>query len=498
MLLVLALVLGCSDTPIEERTEAAQAKTRMPATVVVNLQPPELTESFRWETETVARVVRTMESYFHAAEGVVVRVDGAPAPPSVRDAPTAGADAWGISLALVGSSDALELRALTCAPGGGCEEEVTYTNADTPEVSATELAGKILERVGAGIPPGVAECVGQPPSADRYASLIAGRGAGVLYGLVQPKVPGDRSDDPLERAVYLDPKSGMAQWVAGRGRAGRGQLDSAAYSLGIAMESCPGHPGFVADMVKIELERGKTADAVALLDGLKAFADDPRLVPLRLDAWVRAGRLAEAEALGLRANETFPEDPRIAEVLAELSLAQDKGPEYERWLAAWARRDPRDPEPVRRLVAIQARGARWDEAWEAVEQLQARGAAEEARLWRVTAGLALKRYEEAAEAAEPQVAARIRARAALEGAGGFSFDLSGDPSPEARVARGTAMMWSGSASDALREADAALSERPWWPEALALRVDALAALGFEERAEQTRKRWYQAEPPVEP
>ncbi len=471
----------------------------MPSTVVVTLQPPELTEAFRWETETVARVVRTMEAFFHAAQGIVVRVDSAPPPPSVRDAPTSGAGGWGISLALVGSSaDALELRALTCAPGGGCEEEVIYTNADTPEVSATELAVKILDRIGGEVPPTVIACVGQPPSADRYASLIAGRGAGVLYKMVVPKVPGDRSDDPLERAVYLDPKSGMAQWVAGRGRAERSKLDSAVYSLGIAVESCPGHAGFVADLAKIELERGKIADAVALLDGLEAFADDPRLVPLRLDTWVQAGRLTEAEALGLRANETFPDDPRIAEVLAELSLAQGKGPEYERWLGAWAQRDERDPEPVRRLVAIQARGARWDEAWESVEQLEARGEVEEARRWRVTTGLALKRYEEAAAAADPEVASKIRARAALEGAGGFSFDLSGDPSPEARVARGTALMWSGSADAALREADAALRDRPWWPEALALRVDALAALGFEDRAEETRKRWYQAEPPVEP
>ena len=53
----------------------------------------------------------------------------------------------------------------------------------------------------------------------------------------------------------------------------------------------------------------------------------------------------------------------------------------------------------------------------------------------------------------------------------------------------------GSPAEALDEAEAALRMRPWWPDALALRADALDALGQRTRAAAAREQWRAAEPP---
>ena len=305
---------------------------------------------------------------------------------------------------------------------------------------------------------------------------------------------GDRDADPLERAVYLDPKMALAQWVAGRGRLARGEFEKAAYSLGEAHALCPDHQGFAADFARVELDRDKKRSATLVVDGLGA-PDDPRLVPLRLDTWIARDRLADAGKLAQRANATFPKDARVAQVMAELSRANGDEEAYQSWLQQWADRDKTHAEPLRRLIQILARKEQWNDAWRALDQLEERGEAEEAKRWRVTVGLALGRYAEAAAAADPSIAARIRARASLEGAAGERLSLANDPSPEAHLARGRAHYQAGNAQRALGEADSALRKLPWWADALALRADALEALDKHQLATAARRQWRAAEPP---
>ncbi len=488
-----ALVIGCAVTPANREKKAVAVVERMSDPIEVLLTPPAIRKTFRWEAETVARVLRTLEAHLHASPGVVVRVADAPAPPSVQRVPSTESGPWGVSLSVAGSTGSADIRTLTCAPRGGCEEQSVYTDTEAPERAASKLAAAVMEAVGIPVPEAPLPCLVGPPSDDSYHSLIAGRGAAVLYDLIEPTVPGDRSDDPLERAVYLDPDMALAQWVAGRGRLERGDVEQAAYSLGLAHELCPDHQGFAADLARVELDRGKKRAAASLVDGL-GFPDDPRLVPLRLDTWITMGRLDDAGKLALRADRTFPKDPRVAEVMAELALAEQRMDDYETWLIRWTDRAEDDPEPVRRLVRLYAEGQRWDDAWRRLPALELRGAVQEARSWRITAGLALARYDEAAAAASDRVAERIRARATLEGAAGHQLDLAGDHSPEAHLARGTSLYQRGAPAEALAEADAALRLRPWWPEALALRADALDALGDRRRAAVARQQWRAAEP----
>lgn len=491
----IALMLGCVGGPDGAGRGAEEAPPEpMPPTVEVELSPPTLTGSVRWEAETVARVLRTIEANLHAAEGVVVRVKGTAPPPSVARAPRSTRGPWGVSIAVQSTRETVEIRALTCAPQGNCTDSKVFTNTETPEPAAAELAKAIMAAAGIPVSETALPCMATPPSSDTYHSLIAGRGSAVLYGLVTPEVVGDRSGDPLERAVYLGPKMGVAQWVAGRGRLLRGEVDRAADAFELANELCPDHQGFAADLARVQLDRGKRRAAVSIVDGLGA-PDDPRLVPLRLDAWIAAGRIEEAGELALRADATFPEDPRVAQVMAELTKARGDAEGYEHWLREWARRAPEKPEPMRRLVVILANDQRWRDVWSTLPELEARGEADMARQWRITAGLALGRYDEAAEAATPAVAARIRARATLEGAAAYDLDLATDPAPEAHLARGRELYRRGQSQEALSEAEAALSRRPWWPDALALRADALESMGDRQRAAAARADWRAAEPP---
>ena len=497
MTLLLALLqLSCTSSPEVRRARELEAAGGMPSTVEVQLTPPRVTGAFRWEKETVARVLRTFEAHLHAAPGVVVRVGERAPPLGVRSAPKSRLGPWDVSFAMVGSPASLTLEAQACGPREGCDKVVVNTNAEATELGASEAAVKVMAMMGVNASAETLECLSGPPSRDAYASLVAGRGAAVLYGLVEPAIDGDRSKDPSERAVYLDPSMGLAQWVAGRRRFARDELDNAAYSLREAHEACPTHMGFAADLAQVEMARGKVRRAVELVEGLGDVEDDPRLVQLRLDTWIRTDRLQQAEALGQRANQTFPDDPHVAEVLANLAVALNKPEDHEVWLNEWMKRSPEDPEPVRRLVSILALGGRWNEAWDAAAELEKRGESDEAQRWRVTVGLALGRYDEAAASADPHVATRIRARATLEGAAGGELGLQGDMSAEARLARGTAAYQKGDGATALAEAEAALRQIPYLPEALALRADALQSLRESTRAEAARRTWRQAEPPA--
>lgn len=491
----IALLSGCVGGPGATGPTAGQdAVEPMRPTTQVSLTLPSLNDGVRWESETIARVIRTIEANLHAAPGVVVEVAGTKPAPSVRNAPRSPQGSWGVSISVTATRDTVQLKALTCAPQGSCSDAKVFTDLETPEPAAAELARSIMTAAGIQVSDAVLPCMSTAPSADAYHSLIAGRGAAVLYGLVQPTVEGDRSGDPLERAVYLGPKMGVAQWVAGRGRLDRGDIDGAASAFELAHELCPDHQGFAADLAHVQLERGKRRAAVSIVDGL-GVPDDPRLVPLRLDAWIAAGRIADAGQLAVRADTTFPDDARVARVMAELAEAENDLATYERWLREWARRAPEASEPITRLVGILAEAQRWNDVWESLPDLEARGMGDVAKQWRVTAGLALGRFDAAAEAASADVADRIRARATLQGAAAHQLSLQSDPSPEAALARGREQYRRGNSKEALSAADAALRMRPWWPEALALRADALDGIGDRRGAAKARAEWRAAEPP---
>ncbi|MEN0065475.1 MAG: hypothetical protein AAGA48_25245 [Myxococcota bacterium] len=498
MVLTSWLWLGCGGTPeatIAETEDAPSPTTQMPSTIEVTITPP-VPSGQRFETETVARILRTIEGTLLAVPRVVPRIGDVDLAPGIEASPQSALGPWSLSFAVSTSNRSIEMRLMTCAPNGGCEEDVVFAEG-TPESIGGLAVAKILDRLDLTVAGASANCMSTQPSKDDYHSLIAGRGAAVVYGLLEPTEVGDRDDDPSERAIYLDPKSGLGNWMAARARFARGALDSAETAVTKAVDRCPGHLGIAADAARIALELDKVEDAIALLEGAKGSADDPRLMPLWLDAWVRTDRIDDAETLGLRANATFPDDPNVARVLAELAKAQGHMEEYENWVQAWSDRSNGDPEPARRLIGIMARDNRWKEAWSAISVLESRGAAEEARQWKVTAGLALERYRDAAEAADPVTAKRIQARAALEGLAGYSVDLADDPTAEAHLARAAQAVGYGENEKALAQAEAALRLRPYWPEALEIKAEAMRALGRNEQATVARNQWLASEPPLE-
>jgi len=494
------LWLGCGGSPEAAGTaDDAEARpvTRMQDTITVRIQPPALTGEGRFEAETVARILRTVEGTLLAVPAVVPRIPDVPLPPGISLAPTSTEQEWSVSLLVTLDHESTRLVLNTCPPRGSCDDDI-ISGEGSPEEMGGRAAARLLDRLEQLVPGSSAACMATPPSKDSYHSLIAGRGAAVVYGLLEADEIGHITDDPSERALLLDPKSGLANWMAARARFERGELDRAERAITKAHASCPGHLGFAADAARIALEQGKVDDALAMLEGARGAADDPRLIALWLDAWVRAGRIADAETLALRADATFTGDANVARTLAELARAQDDLDEYEQRLGEWSDRAGDDPEPARQLLRLFADQDRWTDAWRAIRELEQRGAGEEARQWKVSVGLALENYAEAASAADPVTAQRIWARAALEGKhGGKRFDLSEDDSPEADLALGEYVLSQGAEELALRHAEQALRKRPWWPEALELKQKALKALGRHEQAAVARNQWLAAEPRLE-
>jgi hypothetical protein len=134
-------------------------------------------------------------------------------------------------------------------------------------------------------------------------------------------------------------------------------------------------------------------------------------------------------------------------------------------------------------------------------ELRARGADAETTLLEVSIGVATGEWEAAAAAAErmasPDVAARIRTRAALERSADAPADaLIADPSPEARVVLGRRALAEGRPDEALARAAEAERAKPWHPDALALSRDALTAMGRSADAAKAEARLAAIEPPA--
>ena len=140
-----------------------------------------------------------------------------------------------------------------------------------------------------------------------------------------------------------------------------------------------------------------------------------------------------------------------------------------------------------RRIHLRIRQESYRQAWDLLPELRKRGATMSADRLTMALGNSVGNAARAARAAEalglPEVAARIRGRAALEqDPTAEPAGLSTQTDPEARVALGRAALARGDAARALTLAFEAEQGRAWDPGALALQASALEALGRSEEA----------------
>lgn len=445
--------------------------------------------------EAVAYTWLLVDTFLGDLAGVTPVVDGVPTNPGVALALAAESAAWTVSVDVSVQEDVLTVVLEACDPAGVC---VTHEGVGS-RVVPNDLVGDLVARVGA-------QMGRQPPfdpavwratiTRDEYAVLMAGRAAAVLYGLsppVEPELSGDNKRDPIARAAFIDGRL-LGVWSVTARTTTDPQLAIMAWKL--ASDGFPQSPALKAGHAAALEARGLTEPAAGAWRAVGALApSDLRFVVPRARSALAVGNVAEAEQVLTLVPPGFERHPLLAMMRVEVATARDKL--TDELLAAWQDADPANPEPPRRRLWRAIAAGELEVALGHVPALAERGAGEEAGRLDVALSTHLGRWAQGAAAAErlgeSDVGRRLKARGATDAAARVA-SLTGAQDPVTRLALGRALLAAGQAKEAREVADALVKADAWWPEALALQSDALAALGLAQQAGDARARLVRVDP----
>lgn len=486
----MAFLLFLAPRPVSEHPLVLRTATDPDAliqTIALALTPPVPSGAFSREPETLGLITLLLEADLGDLRGVVPHIGDRPPSPGLAGAAPLTAERWPGTIEVSGTPEALRIALVLCPPDEPCSTDAAIgTQADpAPAVARVVQATAVRLQRGRVGPPRA-----NRRSEDAYAQLITGRAAAVGYGLLPPTPPealGNNRRDPAARAPFLDPTIPEAWWELGR------QTEApalAALAFARAAELEPGSTLRLADQAATTA--ACTAAWSAWQEVEARAAREARFTIPRARAALCARDLSgAAETLALI------EQPDIAEVdMLRVQLAEAVGPgdDYDTLLTRWQGSDPGNPEPIRRRIRLRIRQGDYADALSLAPGLAERGAGPEAEALQLALAANIGQLDTAAAAADAlgRVEDGWRLRAA-----------SGDPPPLPPLAslqpadlagRGWRLLAGGDARGALAAAEAALAVSPWLPEALALQVGALEALGRTEDATAARARLRRADP----
>ncbi len=445
----------------------------------VRFAPLSVEPAFPRDTEFRGLVTMAVELGLSDMPGVVPVLSGtdAPSPTFLLSRPTARrlVDA---RLAARGTADALELELELCVPGGACTSTVAACGRETPWAAVGALLGGAAQALGVEVEPAVAAAWSRPGSADPYAELITGRAAAQLYGLSPPSLaPGDRREDPVVRAVFLDPGQPLAQWARARWEVAT-TVDGgkAAEALAKAQLARPTSPLLTADQATLAGLTGHHAESQLTWSTLAEAGWDPRWLEPLAQAQLAVGRPGEALATLERLPAESTWDPGVAELRVTATEAAGID-ELDPLLARWQQVASTNPEPVRRRVASRVRARDYAAAHGLIAPLRARDPGPATDALEVALLLSLGRLEAAAGVAPPEVATRIRARALLTQSPSTTPDELSPDDPARLAAEGEAALARNAPEAALATADRWVALAPLDAAAWTLRARALESSG---------------------
>ena len=494
-----------AEAPPEQIPEAVVGAERH--VVEVHLELPVIWTGVHQPTELAGLLTALVEGGLGDLADVAPVVTGLPMAPGLEGRLTTHAEVWTGRLGVSeGEGDQLRYGLVLCDAEGTCSDIEAKGTRDAPAVPIAELLHGAAATLGRS-PLAEAEAAwAQPQSLDGYAVLVCGRGAATFYGLRAPVAEEDHYDqhkDPMARAVYIDPAMTAGWWMVGRDAATRADWQRAREAFTRSTLDRPSSILPQADEATALAALGKWDQAWQAWQSLDERAPgDPRFAVPRARAALESEHVTEALAILDALPTPFQDERPVAELRVAIAEATGASSNYDELLASWQQAAPHDPEPVRRRIRLRVEDGRYSEARELVVDLRVRGEPSEADKLAVALDVGLGELEGAAKGADrlgwPDVAARVRARAALEADPKASSAVYGMTDPIALVVGGDADLAGGHADWALIEADRALEQEPWMPEALDVRARALDALGRGAEASETRERLRQADPDYAP
>jgi len=465
--------------------------------VVVTIELRAIEGEERRLVEQRALVTAEIESGLSDVMGVVPAVENVPVSPGLSGRVESDADRWRLRVRVDQPEResmiiALELcGTATTATCAALSEEC----ADDPTPAVAALLPRIASLIGRKPLAGAEAMWAKTPSRDRYARLILGRAAATWYRLIPP-VPAesihDRRLDPIERALYIDPRMALGHWIAGRRRFESKDYAGARNAFSRAGLAAPDRVIHLAEEATALAALAQTEAALSAWGQVATrAAEDARFAVPRARVFLAMGRPRDAVALLDALGPRFQGDPRVLELRVSLAEVMGGRPEDQMLLEQWQAADPSSPEPVRRRIALAVRAPALDVAYALVPELERRGAIEEAARLRLALATSLGKLDDAIAAARAlglaPVAQALELRRAIEQhATPATMEPLAVGDPIGQIAVGEAYLGAGDPTHALKLADAVLEGEPWLPEALVLRATALAALG---RADEAKDAW---------
>ncbi|MFN7143512.1 MAG: hypothetical protein ACK4YP_07050, partial [Myxococcota bacterium] len=221
---MLFVIAGCADTPLTPQTPVAPLVVPPPIPTEVRLPLMEVEQGFRWDDEFRGLATMAIELGLLDLPGVVARVPGHGAPPSVLLALPVSrrqVDARLVARPLPAEPELrgtpLELELELCVSGQGCVSTTAVGTREAPWDAFGELLEGAASTLGVRVGPRVVDAWRTPGSSDPYAELLTGRAAATYYGILPPpRDPTDRRANPVLRAVHLDPEQPLALWTLAR------------------------------------------------------------------------------------------------------------------------------------------------------------------------------------------------------------------------------------------------------------------------------------------
>ncbi len=499
-LLALLLLPACGSGASPEAEVPADEAPRPIVLTEVRLTTMSVARPFSHDAELRGLVTAAIELGLSDLPGVVPVVPGDAAALSFlgeRPPPHRQVDA---RLSARGAPEALEFELELCVAGGGCLSTTSTGTAKDPWAAVGDMLDGAASVLDVEVSDEARAAWRKPGSKDNYSELITGRAAAQFYGILPPSLtPGDPRNDPVRKAVFLDPGQPLAQWIRARWEAAT-TVDGgkAADALGRAQLLRPTSPLLAADQATLLGLTGHRAEALLSWETLAgATPGDPRwLVPLAR-ARLAADRADEAVAALEAIPVEFAWDPAVAELRVAAAEAAGGAADLDPLLARWQAVDTQNPEPVRRRIDARVRATQYVEAQSLIGALRDRDPGPQTDALEVALLVSLGRLDDAAALAPAPLAARIRARARLAAAPGEVPEaLAADDPLRARVEAEVAL-WGKAPDEALVAAEAAVSARPNDAEAHALRARALEALGRTDDAAAAWTRAWELDPGLE-
>jgi tetratricopeptide (TPR) repeat protein len=137
----------------------------------------------------------------------------------------------------------------------------------------------------------------------------------------------NRAVEQFKEVVRLDPADAeSALWLARLYRL-QNQHEKAEVVLRELLKNDAENEAGIEQLTQLLLDQGKSADAIALLEGITAKSSSPALLDLLGDAYTQTKDLAKAEAAYRKATELDPSETSHQRGLGQTLLSEEKYPE---------------------------------------------------------------------------------------------------------------------------------------------------------------------------